>query len=356
MNYIILGSTLLISVIISFVGFELLLRKKFFTFLRKRNIGGERWASQRKPIFGGVMFYISFLVGLLISLLTLDFSSISSSYMGLVLMCLSISFFMGLLDDIQNQGPINKFIVQLSCAILLIYFDAYIQTSDNNIINYTLTIFWVVGIMNSINMLDNMDAITGSVSTIILIAIAGILITMGKTNSFDLIIIISIIGSLLAYLYYNWHPSKMYMGDNGSQFLGIFLAIISIKYVWNSSPDFSGFSYREFLLSGLMFLLPIIDTTTVSINRLSEGKSPFVGDRFHTTHNLVYMGLSERAVAVVFIIISLISSFSVYYIISFTDIIIHINYYYLLLIFAIIIAATFFIISRVVKKQKLCKK
>jgi len=351
MNITLVGITLISSITISVIGFRLLLKNKIFSFLKKKNTGGERWASQAKPIFGGVVFYASFLLAILIALLGLDFGSIKSSYMGMLLISISLSFFMGLFDDLQNQGPLNKFIVQLACAGILIYFDVYIQTSDNIVLNYIITVLWITGIMNSINMLDNMDAITGSVTTIILLSIAGMCYFGAETNMLDMLVLTSIIGSLLTYLYYNWHPSRMYMGDNGSQFLGIVLAIFSIKYIWNSTGNVDGFNYREFLLIGLAFLLPLVDTATVFINRISAGKSPFVGDRYHTTHNLVYLGLKEKGVALTFIIISLITNFAVFYIIAFTDIIIHKNYYYALLAFAIIIAVVFFIISRVVRNK-----
>ena len=352
MSYISLVVLFIAVLSLSLTGYWLLLQKKIFQFLKKKNTGGERWASQSKPIFGGVIFYLSFLFGIIISLLTLDFSIISSQYIGVLVLCVSISFFMGLIDDLHNQGPLYKFIIQLICGIILIATNMHIQTSDNIFINYTLTILWVTGIMNSINMLDNMDGITGSISTIILLAIAGIIGFSNTPNLFDLIILVSIIASLIGYMYWNWNPSKMYMGDNGSQFLGIILAIFSIKYIWNSTGTIDGINYREFLLIGLSFLMPLTDTCVVFINRLSAGKSPFVGDRNHTTHNFVYLGLTERQTAWVFILISVLTNFAVFYIVSFKNINIHKNYYYILLSFALIISLSFYIISRAVKQKK----
>lgn len=352
MSYISIIVLFIAILSLSLTGYWLLLQKKIFQFLKKNNTAGERWASQTKPIFGGVIFYFSFLFAILIAFFTFDFSIISSKYVGVLILCVSISFFMGLIDDLRNQGPLYKFIVQIACGIILIIAGMHIQTSDNIFINYGLTMLWVTGIMNSINMLDNMDGITGSVSAIILLCIAGIIGFSPVPNLFDLIIIISIIASLVGYLFWNWNPSKMYMGDNGSQFLGIILAIFSIRYIWNSTGSIEGFNYREFLLIGLSFLLPLTDTITVFINRLSAGKSPFVGDRNHTTHNFVYLGLTERQTALVFIIISLFSNFAVFYIISFTHIEINKNYYYILLACAICISLSIFLISKVVKQNK----
>ena len=98
------------------------------------------------------------------------------------------------------------------------------------------------------------------------------------------------------------------MGDTGSQFLGVFLAAIGIKYLWNAEPPSGDFiSARNLLLPIIVFIMPIIDTTTVVINRVLRGNSPFVGGKDHTTHALVYLGLTDRQVAMVFWFMTLIS-------------------------------------------------
>ncbi|MFO7868086.1 MAG: MraY family glycosyltransferase [Bacteroidales bacterium] len=350
MNIIILGIVVSLSTICSFFCFKFLLHNNnIFQILKKKNVNSERWASQSKPIFGGIVFYISFLIAFITALISIDFHNSTNYYIFALLACVSLSFFMGLLDDLQNQGPLKKFLVQIICATILIYCNVYIETSDNIIINYLLTYAWVIGIMNSINMLDNMDAITGSVSTIILLSIFSIILFTSQ-HMLDLLIIGAIIPSLIVYLFWNWHPSKMYMGDNGSQFLGIILAIYSIQYIWNA-PSIIGINYESFILIGLSFLLPLIDTTIVFVNRLAKGKSPFIGDKYHTTHNLVYLGFSEKSVARLFIAISLVTNAIVFYIIACTTISIHINYYLIFLLFIGIVLVSFYIISQIVKPK-----
>jgi UDP-GlcNAc:undecaprenyl-phosphate GlcNAc-1-phosphate transferase len=127
---------------------------------------------------------------------------------------------------------------------------------------------------------------------------------------FNTILLLGVVATLLGFLYYNWNPSRMYMGDSGSQFLGVFLAGIGIEYFWNA-PDYYGAAVqsKQFLIAILMFVVPISDTTTVSINRILKGKSPFVGGRDHTTHHLSYMGLSDRHVGLVMIAISSLAMF-----------------------------------------------
>jgi UDP-GlcNAc:undecaprenyl-phosphate GlcNAc-1-phosphate transferase len=116
-------------------------------------------------------------------------------------------------------------------------------------------------------------------------------------NGVFLILAIGSLASLISFLYYNWHPSKMYMGDNGSQFLGALLAIIGIQVFWNSPNTTSHPTLYPFMLILMAFIIPISDTTTVTINRLMRGQSPFVGGRDHTTHHLSYFGLKERTIA-----------------------------------------------------------
>src|SRR5690606_3612562 len=93
-------------------------------------------------------------------------------------------------------------------------------------------------------------------------------------------------------------PSKIFMGDTGSQFLGIFLAATSIIYLWNFKP-INGIenTFQQILMVALAFIIPLVDTITVSINRPLRGQSPFVGGKDHTTHHLSYLGISDSGVA-----------------------------------------------------------
>jgi UDP-GlcNAc:undecaprenyl-phosphate GlcNAc-1-phosphate transferase len=117
------------------------------------------------------------------------------------------------------------------------------------------------------------------------------------------------VAALIGFLFYNWHPSKMYMGDTGSQFLGAFLAAASIHFIWNIR-DVNGpeFQIRQFTTPLLVFAIPLIDTTTVSIRRLMRGQSPFVGGKDHITHHLAFLGLKDGTVTLVYLIISIISA------------------------------------------------
>jgi UDP-GlcNAc:undecaprenyl-phosphate GlcNAc-1-phosphate transferase len=283
---------------------------KFSTNLGAKNQTEQvRWASTTKPAFGGVSFFIIFLGSIVFYAIFFGNQEImlNARFLGLTTAC-ALGFMMGLADDAYNTKPFLKFVVQFLCAIIFILTGNAINTFPWEWLNILLTFLWVVGMMNSVNMLDNMDAITASVSLIICSGAAMVIIFGENYTSIDLILLAGVASAISGFLYYNWNPSRMYMGDSGSQFLGVFLAGIGISYFWNA-PDYHGMIIpeKQILVVALMFLVPLADTTTVSFNRIMRGQSPFVGGRDHTTHHLSYMGLSDRHVAMILILISITS-------------------------------------------------
>lgn len=294
--------------------FALLMNGVLLKFARTLGIRNNtetiiRWSNQAKPALGGLSFFIIFLLSVATYSIFFEHSTalLNKQLLGLLGAC-AIAFLMGLADDAYNTRPLLKFTAQIACGALLIATGTQIEIFSNNYLNMALTIFWVAGMMNSINMLDNMDAITTTVSISILIATILLLYLNNDLSNIHLIILLGVLAALLGFLYFNWHPSKMYMGDTGSQFLGVFLAAIGIIYFWNT-PDVNGekVQSKQFMVTVLSFMIPIIDTTTVVINRIAKGKSPFVGGKDHTTHHLSYLGFSDRGVAYTFAGLSLIS-------------------------------------------------
>lgn len=268
-----------------------------------------RWASASKPALGGISFYIVFLfsvsfVGIVHSADTLIQNK---QFLG-ILAAVTLAFMIGLADDAYNTRPYLKFSGQLTCGLLLASTGTYIHFFESDLLNYTISVIWVIGIMNSINMLDNMDGITTNVSIFIIINAIVVLLAVNSFSSPFFLILIGLLGALIGFLYYNWNPSKIYMGDTGSQFLGAILAAVSMIYFWNTPFDFeSKIQLKQIVLTGLVFVLPIADTSTVVINRLLKKQSPFVGGKDHTTHHLSYLGFTDKQVALIFIAIATLS-------------------------------------------------
>ena len=311
-NYLLFA--IYISFFLSSIVFSFLINNLFLKFSKTLGIRSNtediiRWSSVEKPALGGISFYILFLLSIAAYSIFVDQSKLllNAHYLGLII-SVNLGFLMGLADDAYDTKPLLKFAVQLTCAFMLIISGTYIQIFDHEILNYLITVFWVVGLMNSVNMLDNMDAITACVSvSIISTTIIFILLNNDYTN-LHLMPLLGVLAALLGFLYFNWHPSKMYMGDTGSQLLGVFLAAIGITYFWNGNNYHAEYPFSKALISPLIvFILPLIDTTIVVINRLGKGSSPFIGGKDHTTHCLAYFGLSDRQVALVFSAISLFS-------------------------------------------------
>ncbi|MFW5805301.1 MAG: MraY family glycosyltransferase [Bacteroidales bacterium] len=307
---VMLITALLFSIIMGYGLNAFLLNRPIKFLLKKTNISAIRWSSQSKPIFGGITFYSLFITGFLAYILIIDQAvAFDSRYIALFIV-VTLAFFMGLADDIINTPPVFKFIVQILIAVILISFDVFIRISPYPVLNYAITIFWVIGIMNSINMLDNMDSVANLVSISVFAGAFVLLLADKGINGFMPFILLFVIGACLSFLMFNWHPSKMYMGDNGSQFIGAVLAFAGIVCFWNSIPQETvsyGLNSKQFIVVLLAFIVPISDTATVSINRILRGQSPFIGGRDHTTHYLVYAGLSDRKVAALLFFINLLS-------------------------------------------------
>jgi UDP-GlcNAc:undecaprenyl-phosphate GlcNAc-1-phosphate transferase len=268
----------------------------------------ERWAERPKPLIGGFSFYILFLFSISVYAIIFDNSFFDSKIMG-VLLAVSFGFLLGWADDAYGTNPFLKFLGQFLCANILAGTGLVIPIADIEMFDYIFTVFWIIGIMNSINMLDNMDGITTVTSISIIVAMLGICLISLELNIIYSVMLVGVVGALFGFLYFNIPPSKMYMGDTGSQFLGVFLGAISIPILWvHKDPAGGLIQIKQFLLPALVFLMPIIDTTTVFIRRVANKKSPFIGGKDHTTHHLAFLGISERYVMLIFWSLSLFAS------------------------------------------------
>jgi len=160
--------------------------------------------------------------------------------------------------------------------------------------------FWLVGITNAINLLDNMDGLAGGVA---LIASAFLGYLSFRSGDLDLLYMtIALCGSILGFLVFNFPPAKIFMGNSGSLFLGFTLAELAVAKRTTASNVLAVFGSPL-----LIFMLPILDTTLVTITRLLRGQSPAQGGKDHTSHRLVYFGLGERQVVLILYCVALFS-------------------------------------------------
>lgn len=293
---------------------ELLLRFSKSLGIRNKNDVTIRWSNESKPSLGGVSFFVVFLFTSIIYSAVFDENIFHNyEYLGLFLSG-TIAFIMGLADDAYNTRPFAKLAVQILCGLILVKVNVIIHFFGNPFLDTLLTIIWVVAIMNSLNMLDNMDGITGTTVFFILISclVSNWLILDFNSNIWT-ITLVAMLGGLIGFLIYNINPSKLFMGDAGSQFIGLFVAFFSIESLWNIGndsihSDLEGNPWLGLIITLIAFTPAAADTLTVVINRLKKGKSPMVGGKDHTTHHLVYSGFNDRGVWYIFLAIGSIST------------------------------------------------
>lgn len=288
----------------------LLLRFSESLGIRNKNDVTIRWSNQSKPSLGGVSFFIVF------TFFAFAYSVIypnemlfqNKQYIGLFTAG-TLAFIMGLADDAYNTKPLLKLFAQISCGVIVAYTGTVIHLTGSESINILLTVFWVVLLMNSLNMLDNMDGITGTVVLFVIITtLSSNWILNGFNTNIWSVLNCAMIGGVIGFLCFNIHPSKLFMGDAGSQFIGLFIAFISIDNLWMVGTSNELHSGIGIVLIAVCFTAPFSDTLTVVINRLKKGQSPMVGGKDHTTHHLVYSGLKDKQVWYVFLGISILAS------------------------------------------------
>jgi UDP-GlcNAc:undecaprenyl-phosphate GlcNAc-1-phosphate transferase len=245
----------------------------------------DRWGTRRVPILGGAAMFIAFGGALIIGCKDLDHFDTAAM---IFLVCAVGMFLLGLYDDGKKVNPPTKLMWQLLAATLIIFFtDTRIDIFPWPVANIILTYLWLIGITNAINLLDNMDGLAGGI-TIITSGMLGYFFWKEGYHNF-LIISMALCGATLGFLVYNFPPAKIFMGNNGSLFLGFLLAALAISKRAQASNVFAALGVPILLL-----LFPIIDTIFVMITRMLRGQSPIKGGTDHTSHRLISFGLSER--------------------------------------------------------------
>ena len=246
------------------------------------------------PYLGGVAIIIGIIS---ISYSTSLVSNFTSTTFWLATSVLGPALALGLIglwDDIKSLSPLPRFIAQSIAGV----FTASVLVITNNVGNPTgsdifdavITIFWVVGICNSINFFDNLDG--GAAGTVAISSAT--LAFLALTGDQYLIAALAIVttGATLGFLVWNKNPAKIYMGDAGALFLGVLLATLTIRFEPNAKTQIGSYLTPVFLLA-----VPILDTSVAVLSRLRRHISPFQGGQDHLSHRLIRAGLSRKQTA-----------------------------------------------------------
>jgi UDP-GlcNAc:undecaprenyl-phosphate/decaprenyl-phosphate GlcNAc-1-phosphate transferase len=245
----------------------------------------DRWHSRPTALLGGVAIFAAFAIGWLV--FSPDVPKASAVAAGAVLL-----FAGGLLDDLRPMRPYMKLVLQVATAALIVYLGLSLPWTENALINNLITVFWLVGITNALNLLDNMDGLAAGVAIIASGCMAVTFAMNGQLEAATLPVLLG--GAALGFLVFNWYPASIFMGDAGSMFLGVTLGGTALLAEYGRSRSLAAVMITPVLI----MIIPILDTAVVAVTRKLSGRSIAQGGRDHTSHRLVAVGLSEpRAVA-----------------------------------------------------------
>lgn len=247
------------------------------------------------PYLGGLSISLTVVCGLTVYTWLNEYVLLSSIEFLILIAAPLLLGLVGLIDDIKNLGAFTRLLYQCFSAVivtlLFIHLEWYGEPSHNQTINILVTIFWVVGITNSINFIDNLDGGAGGIVIICATAL-GIASQISNQRTITIIALL-IAGSTLGFLYWNLYPARIYLGDAGALFLGSLLSILTLRL----NPETEGPIFG-WLFMFLLFAVPILDTTVVVLSRISRLVPPWQGGREHLSHRLLATGLSKRWTAV----------------------------------------------------------
>src|SRR5882672_7743943 len=242
----------------------------------------DRWHKKPTAMLGGVAIWLSVVITYLLFVP-------HTPYGWVIIKASSFLFLVGLIDDLIHTKPYQKLIGQVLGSAFVVYYGLSLPWTQSLPINMALAIFWLIGITNAVNLLDNMDGLAAGIAIIAAGFLALSFVNTGQLT--DALMLAAFAGSLLGFLIYNSNPASIFMGDCGSMFVGFFLASSALVNV-------SGGRSRSFLpvlaVPILVLFIPIFDTTFVTILRKLSGRAASQGGRDHTSHRLVALGMSER--------------------------------------------------------------
>jgi len=255
------------------------------------------WRKMNKkpmPLLGGVAIYLGFLVSILLFMHKKAFVSEAPRLFGIILGSLIIVS-AGIIDDIKGLTALKKLFFQIAAAVTVYLFGFTIMKVSTplgssfylpQIASMALTVFWIVGFTNAVNLLDGLDGLSSGVVAII----SGSLFfaAIKAQNPIMAILSITICGSALGFLPHNFYPAKIFMGDSGSLLLGFILSIISIE------GAYKGATFTTILIPVVAMAIPFIDTGLAIIRRILSGRGIMKADKEHIHHRLLFREGSQK--------------------------------------------------------------
>ena len=302
---IIITTFLVVTILIPFI-------KKIAIQINAIDIPRERHIHKRPiPKLGGVAIFLGFLVGYMIF-------GIHTVTMNAVLIGSFLIILTGVVDDIVELKPITKFFGQLAAAAVIVFYGNLLITSISafgitwnfpSVVAHIVTMVFIIGCINCINLIDGLDGLSGGISSIYFLTVGIISIIQG---SFGLEYILSFImlGAVLGFIAYNFHPATIFAGDSGSMFMGFIISVIALL-------GFKNVTLTSFIIPLLILAIPILDTLFAIIRRLLKGESIAKADKSHIHHQFLNRNFSQRqTVIIIYIVDALFALSSIVYILK----------------------------------------
>ncbi len=260
---------------------------------------GRRVHNKPMPRFGGAAIYLGMMVSL--GVFTIHARGVSAIMLGCTMM-----YVLGLIDDLRSMKPAVKFAGQLLTATVVFLMGIRItfvritivesiigsdptilgNLAVGTVIDYVVTVLWLVAITNSVNLIDGLDGLAAGISAISALCIAYVAYIHGYVV--PTMVMMAVAGSAIGFLPFNFHPAKIFMGDGGSQLLGFAIAAFSVSGTVKSA------TIMVVLMPALVLGLPIFDTIMAIIRRTSRHQSIGTADKEHLHHRIMRAGFGQR--------------------------------------------------------------
>lgn len=245
---------------------------------------GHKTHSHSVPYLGGLAMWS----GIIVSTIVLGFSVVPESIYReaffLILLTLAFSA-VGLVDDLKNLGPSIRLALEVLIALVAVIGSKSIDTTLPAGLDIIITTIWFVALVNAMNMIDNQDGLAAGQAVISLTILS--VIAYHNDQILVLALCSSLIGSAIAFLKYNFHPAKIYMGDSGAYALGFTVAFLGVQVDTQLSAPIS------ILIAPIVLAVPILDMTLVTTTRVFHRRHPFQGGQDHFSHRLIRVGNSK---------------------------------------------------------------
>jgi UDP-GlcNAc:undecaprenyl-phosphate/decaprenyl-phosphate GlcNAc-1-phosphate transferase len=251
---------------------------------------GERWHTRATPMFGGVGIFLGLLAGTGAAV-AVGATDATSELLGILAGC-TILFVAGFVDDVYALKPIVKLAAQFAAAGVVLASGLTVEIVGNDLLATALGLVWLVGITNAFNLLDNMDGLAASLAAVSC-AVFALAALAQDSGELALVVALALGGACLGFLPFNLRPGRsatVFMGDSGSQVLGFGLASLALASSWTTA----GATLTSLVLPLLVLAIPILDTTLVTVRRTIERRPVTQGGTDHSSHRLVYYGLTEQ--------------------------------------------------------------